>query len=121
MQDRTKNRENRQESLRTLLRQRIGSFVYSGIHLFHSIRTNERRRLLPASGRSRPTSKIRRSLRYTSDRLVFAGAHIFFRGGKCDDVPAVGTGSEIDLSRSILDTRSFYFFIFILLYYYFRI
>ena len=22
----------------------------------------------------------------------------------CDDVPAVGTGSEIDLSRSILDT-----------------
>src|SRR2546421_322837 len=40
----------------------------------------------------------------------------FIQGiGYCDDVPAVGTGSEIDLSRSISDTRSFYFFYYIVI------
>ena len=115
MQDRTQDRENRQKSLRTLLRSRIGSFVYSGIHLSYLIRTNERRRLLPTSGRSRTTLKIRRSLRYTSGRLVFAGAHVFFRGGKCDNVPAVGTGSEIELSK--VDFR-YPILLFFLFYYY---
>src|SRR2546421_544216 len=108
MQDRTQNRENRQESLRTLLRSRIGSFVYSGIHLSHSIRTNERRRLLPASGRSRPTSKNRRSLRYTSDRLVFAGAHFFLEGANVTMCRRSAQDRKSSHRRSILDTRSFY-------------